>query len=173
MVCSCRPCLHEGTECIFAGLSSVCHKSMTRQCVRGIPDRQILLMPYQDPHPEDDQNILDIIDELIDLDPYRISKFLSSAFGLRLLIPCIYRAICWYWWQSSYGIHCQEHGMIRWGELPAVYSRFWVYSLIGEDEGIFLPSIGILRPDVSTRVNTSCIAFVQSPVGPVELRCQD
>ncbi|SJL06606.1 uncharacterized protein ARMOST_09948 [Armillaria ostoyae] len=36
----------------------------------GIPDRQILLMPFKDPHPEDDDHILDIIDELIDADPY-------------------------------------------------------------------------------------------------------
>ncbi|PBK62360.1 hypothetical protein ARMSODRAFT_980817 [Armillaria solidipes] len=35
-----------------------------------IPDRQILLMPFKDPHPEDDDHILDIIDELIDADPY-------------------------------------------------------------------------------------------------------
>ncbi len=27
-------------------------------------------MPFKDPHPEDDQDILDIIDELIDTDPY-------------------------------------------------------------------------------------------------------
>ncbi len=49
-------------------------------------------MLFKDPHPEDDQDILDIIDELIDTDPYGASKFLSSAFpGLQLLIPCIYR----------------------------------------------------------------------------------
>ena len=41
-------------------------------------------MPFKDPHPEDDQDILDIIDELIDTDPYGASKSLSSAFsGLR------------------------------------------------------------------------------------------
>ncbi len=89
----CGPCILAGTECTFAGLSSVCHachKSVTRHCVGGLPDRQILLMPFKDPHPEDDQDILDIIDELIDTDPYGASKFLSSAFsGLRSLIPCV------------------------------------------------------------------------------------
>ncbi len=97
----CGPCVREGTECTFAGLSSVCHachKSVTHQCVGGIPNRQILLMPYQDLHPEDDQHILDIIDELIDVDPYGASKFLISAFsGLRLLIPRVYRTCCRYW----------------------------------------------------------------------------
>ncbi len=68
---------------------------MTRQCVGGIPDWQILLMPYQDLHLEDDQHILDIIDELIDTDPYGASKFLVSAFsGLGLLIPRVYRTCC-------------------------------------------------------------------------------
>ncbi len=42
-------------------------------------------MPFKDPHPEDDQDILNIIDELINTDPYGASKFLSSAFsGLRV-----------------------------------------------------------------------------------------
>ncbi len=85
----------------FARLSSVCHacsKSVTCHCVRGLPDQQILLMPFKDPHLENDQNILDIIDELIDADPYRASKFLSSAFSsLQLLIPCIYRTFNRYW----------------------------------------------------------------------------
>ncbi|SJL16880.1 uncharacterized protein ARMOST_20410 [Armillaria ostoyae] len=69
----CGPCMREGTECYFAGLSSecqACHKSLLRQCVGGVPDRQILLMPFEDAHPEDDEHILGIIDELIDLDPY-------------------------------------------------------------------------------------------------------
>ncbi|KAK0421585.1 hypothetical protein EV421DRAFT_1747225 [Armillaria borealis] len=69
----CGPCVREGTECNFAGLSSecaACHKSVTRNCVGGIPDRQILLVPFNDPHPEDDDHLLDIIDELMDADPY-------------------------------------------------------------------------------------------------------
>ncbi len=31
----------------------------------------------------------------------------------------------------------------------------------------------IVRPNVSTRVNNGCIAFVQSPLGLVKLRHQD
>ncbi|KAK0445254.1 hypothetical protein EV421DRAFT_1734928 [Armillaria borealis] len=72
-VCPCGPCLHEGTECYFAGLSSECqecHKSLLWQCAGGVPDRHILLMPFKDPHPEDNDHILNIIDELIDADPY-------------------------------------------------------------------------------------------------------
>ncbi len=53
---------------------------MTRHCVGGLPDRQILLMPFKDPHLEDDQDILDIIDELIDTDPYGASKVLVFRF---------------------------------------------------------------------------------------------
>ncbi|KAK0431145.1 hypothetical protein EV421DRAFT_1912111 [Armillaria borealis] len=69
----CGPCLHEGTKCYFAGLSSECqecHKSLLWQCTGGVPDRHILLMPFKDPHPEDDDHILDIIDELIDANLY-------------------------------------------------------------------------------------------------------
>ncbi len=55
-------------------------------------------MLYQDLHLEDDQHILNIIDELIDANPYGASKFLISAFsGLWLLIPRIYRTCCRYW----------------------------------------------------------------------------
>ncbi|SJL06231.1 uncharacterized protein ARMOST_09567 [Armillaria ostoyae] len=62
-----------GPSATSRGLSSecqACHKSLLRQCVGGVPDRQILLMPFEDAHPEDDEHILGIIDELIKLDPY-------------------------------------------------------------------------------------------------------
>ncbi len=58
----------------------------TCHCIRGLPDWQILLMPFKDPHPEDDQDILDIIDELIDANPYGTSKSLLLS-DLHLLIP--------------------------------------------------------------------------------------
>ncbi|KAK0432572.1 hypothetical protein EV421DRAFT_1742211 [Armillaria borealis] len=76
----CGPCMREGTECYFAGLSSecqACHKSLLRQCIGGVPDQQILLMPFEDAHPEDDEHILEIIDKLIDLDLYR-TKLLAD-----------------------------------------------------------------------------------------------
>ncbi|KAK0437782.1 hypothetical protein EV421DRAFT_1738745 [Armillaria borealis] len=62
----CGPCMHEGTKCYFAGLSSkcqACHKYLLQQCIGGVPDWQILLMPFKDTHPKDDEHILGIIDE--------------------------------------------------------------------------------------------------------------
>ncbi|KAK0209654.1 hypothetical protein IW262DRAFT_1468592 [Armillaria fumosa] len=80
----CTPCLQAGTECIFAGLATecifaglatecvACHKDTLRNCLGGIPDYQILLMPFHDLHPKEDEHILSLIEDMIDLDPFDI-----------------------------------------------------------------------------------------------------
>ncbi|SJL18947.1 uncharacterized protein ARMOST_22550 [Armillaria ostoyae] len=73
----CGPCLREGTEC------QACHKSLLWQCIGGVPDQQILLMPFEDAHPEDDEHILGIIDKLIDLDPYGTKPLTRLVTGTR------------------------------------------------------------------------------------------
>ncbi|KAK0491686.1 hypothetical protein IW261DRAFT_1413940 [Armillaria novae-zelandiae] len=72
---ACTPCVKAGTECIFAGLATeciACHKGILRNCAGSIPDRQILLMPFDDLHPEEDEHVLSLIEDMINFDPFSI-----------------------------------------------------------------------------------------------------
>ncbi|KAK0487191.1 hypothetical protein IW261DRAFT_1558195 [Armillaria novae-zelandiae] len=71
----CSACVQEGTECIFARLSTeciACHKGLLRSCVGGVPDWQILIMPFNDLHPEDDEHVLNLVEDMIDLNPFGV-----------------------------------------------------------------------------------------------------
>ncbi|KAK0485621.1 hypothetical protein IW261DRAFT_1559052 [Armillaria novae-zelandiae] len=71
----CSVCILEGTECIFAGLSTkciACHKGLLRSCIGGVPDWQILIMPFNDLRPEDDEHVLNLVEDMIDLDPFSV-----------------------------------------------------------------------------------------------------
>ncbi|KAK0218876.1 hypothetical protein IW262DRAFT_1462414 [Armillaria fumosa] len=71
----CAACLKEGTECIYARLSTecvACHKGLLCSCAGGVPDHQILLMPFNDLYPEEDKHVLSLIEDMIDCDLFGI-----------------------------------------------------------------------------------------------------
>ncbi|KAK0212052.1 hypothetical protein IW262DRAFT_1467484 [Armillaria fumosa] len=68
-------CMKEGTKCIYAGLSTeciTCHKGLFCFCTGGIPDRQIVLMPFNNLHPEEDEHFLSLIEDMIDCAPFGV-----------------------------------------------------------------------------------------------------
>ncbi|KAK0472378.1 hypothetical protein IW261DRAFT_1570967 [Armillaria novae-zelandiae] len=72
---ACTPCVKAGTKCIFAGLATeciACHKGILQNCMGGIPNHQILWMPFDDLHPEEDEHVLSLIEDMIDFDPFGI-----------------------------------------------------------------------------------------------------
>ncbi len=102
-------------------------------------------MLFKDPHPEDDQDILDIIDELIDTDPYGASKFLSSAFsGLRLLIQRVlqkFRASLAMILILNRLLTTRRPMLARTSNSLLLMDR--VHSFFGEYEGGLLPAVGV------------------------------
>ncbi|KAK0216006.1 hypothetical protein IW262DRAFT_1464414 [Armillaria fumosa] len=71
----CAACMKEGTECIYAGLSTeciACHKELLCFCASGMPNHQILLISFNNLHPKEDKHILNLVKGMIDFDPFSI-----------------------------------------------------------------------------------------------------
>ncbi|KAK0474583.1 hypothetical protein IW261DRAFT_1568589 [Armillaria novae-zelandiae] len=74
----CSACIQEGTECIFTRLSTeciACHKGLLWSCIGGVPDQQILIMPFNNLRPEDDEHVLNLVKDMINLDPFSVIVF--------------------------------------------------------------------------------------------------